>query len=297
MKIDKLTPIVIGEVLLDVFPGREGVLGGAPFNVACHLKGLGLNPLFVSRIGSDPEGERVLERMKSWDISTCSMETDTIHPTGTVRVSLEGGHPSFEILPEQAYDFINGSRLEGLCLENAGLVYCGSLILRSSSPADTIRGILEKTGLPLFVDLNLRAPWYTDATIEYLLDTATWLKVSEEELSVVLKGRQVDPDEFMNEGPAVCESLGLERLVVTYGARGAAAADRREAFFSPPEVPGKIANTVGAGDAMSAMMIKGILQKIPIDRSLEMGVRIASSVCTIDSAVPREPGAFYSGIL
>ena len=296
MNIDKLTPVVVGEVLLDVFPGKEGVLGGAPFNVACHLKGLGLNPVFISRIGDDPEGKRVIERMDNWDISTDFLETDTSHPTGTVQVLLEDGHPSFEILPEQAYDYIEGSRLAGIDLAEAGLLYCGSLILRSPSPAKIIRQILDETGLPLFVDLNLRAPWYSPESIDYLLKTATWLKVSEEELSVVLNGREVGPEEFLTEGPAICENLGLDRLIVTYGAKGAAAADPGEAFFSPPKVPGKIANTVGAGDSMSAMMIRGILQKTPIDTSLELGVRIASAVCTIDSAVPREPGDFYSGI-
>jgi len=294
MEINQLTPIIMGEVLLDVFPGKKGVLGGAPFNVACHLKGLGLDPLFLSRIGRDPEGKRVLERMSAWNIETHSIEFDDTHPTGTVQVFLEQGQPSFEILPEQAYDYIDGSGLQDLNIENAGLVYCGSLILRSTTPETSLRNILQRTGLPLFVDLNLRTPWYSEKTISYLLDSATWLKVSEEELAVVLKGRDMEPQEFLEEGPSICSKLGLARLIVTYGARGAAAADRDTAFFSPPSVPGTIANTVGAGDSMSAMMIRGILQNTPMDESLDLGVKIASAVCTIDSAVPREQGEFYS---
>ena len=48
---------VFGEVLFDHFPGGEKVLGGAPFNVAWHLRAFAGNPLFLSRIGDDPEGE------------------------------------------------------------------------------------------------------------------------------------------------------------------------------------------------------------------------------------------------
>lgn len=294
MKIDQLTPIIMGEVLLDVFPGKKGVLGGAPFNAACHLKGLGLQPLFLSRIGKDPEGKSVIDKMSQWEIETQSVEIDEFHPTGTVQVHLENGQPSYEIVPDQAYDYIDGSGLETLNIQNAGLIYCGSLVLRSESPFGTLRSILKTTDLPLFVDLNLRPPWYSQETIEYLLDTATWLKVNDEELSAVLKGREISPDEFLKEGPSICRRLGLERLIVTYGAQGAAAADRNEAFFCPPKIPGEIATTVGAGDSMSAMMISGILQDTPIKTSLALGVSIASAVCTIESAVPREPGMFYS---
>ncbi len=294
MKIDQLTPIIMGEVLLDVFPGKKGVLGGAPFNAACHLKGLGLQPLFLSRIGKDPEGKSVIDKMSQWEIGTQSVEIDESHPTGTVQVQLEDGQPSYEIIPDQAYDFIDGSGLETLNIQNAGLVYCGSLVLRSESPFGTLQSILKTTDLPLFVDLNLRPPWYSKETIKYLLDAATWLKVNDEELSAVLKGREIKPEEFLTEGPSICRRLGLERLIVTYGARGAAAADRKEAFFCPPEIPGEIANTVGAGDSMSAMMISGILRNTSIKTSLELGVRIASAVCTIESAVPQDPGEFYS---
>lgn len=294
MDINKLTPIIIGEVLLDVFPGKEGVLGGAPFNVACHLKGLGLEPLFLSRIGEDPDGRRVLERMAHWNIGKQSVEIDSSRPTGNVRVHLQQGQPSFDILPSQAYDYIDGSGLEGLDIRSAGLVYCGSLILRSPSPARVLDEVIRQTRLPLFVDLNLRAPWYSEDTIQSLVGISTWLKVSEEELAIVLNGRNVTPKKFLEEGPSLCISLGLERLIVTYGAEGAGAADRRNSYFCPPVVVGEIANTVGAGDAMSAMMIRGILQGVAIDESLALGVKIASAVCTIDSAVPEKTGIFYS---
>ena len=35
-------PLIFGEVLYDVFPGGEEVLGGAAFNAAWNLQGLGL---------------------------------------------------------------------------------------------------------------------------------------------------------------------------------------------------------------------------------------------------------------
>jgi len=38
------SPVLFGEILFDRFPDGREVLGGAPFNVAWHLRGFGLDP-------------------------------------------------------------------------------------------------------------------------------------------------------------------------------------------------------------------------------------------------------------
>jgi fructokinase len=43
-------PVIFGEVLFDCFPDRR-VLGGAPFNVAWNLHGLGAEPAVRGRSG------------------------------------------------------------------------------------------------------------------------------------------------------------------------------------------------------------------------------------------------------
>ena len=58
----KGTVILFGEVLADIFPDRK-VLGGAPFNVARHLKAFGQNPLLITRLGHDALGDEVLDAM------------------------------------------------------------------------------------------------------------------------------------------------------------------------------------------------------------------------------------------
>jgi fructokinase len=51
-------PHILGEVLFDCFPDGRRVLGGAPFNVAWHLAGFGLAPLFLSAVGDDDDGKK-----------------------------------------------------------------------------------------------------------------------------------------------------------------------------------------------------------------------------------------------
>jgi len=60
---------VFGEVLFDCFPGGHEVLGGAPFNVAWHLQGFGLAPVFISRVGNDESGRRVRSALSTWGMN------------------------------------------------------------------------------------------------------------------------------------------------------------------------------------------------------------------------------------
>jgi fructokinase len=76
--------ISIGEVLWDVF-GEEAHLGGAPFNFAAQLQRLGHEVSFVSAIGEDERGDRILARMSAMGLSTEYVSrddgTDSPHST------------------------------------------------------------------------------------------------------------------------------------------------------------------------------------------------------------------------
>ena len=69
-----IRPVVFGEVLWDCFDDGTEVLGGAPFNVAWNLRGFGLDPLFVSRIGHDERGEKILDAMHRWGMDAAGVE-------------------------------------------------------------------------------------------------------------------------------------------------------------------------------------------------------------------------------
>ncbi|HSJ81547.1 MAG TPA: PfkB family carbohydrate kinase, partial [Thiobacillus sp.] len=54
--------VAFGEALVDQFRDRT-VLGGAPFNVACHLGALGAHPVLMTRAGKDAPGEQLQQAM------------------------------------------------------------------------------------------------------------------------------------------------------------------------------------------------------------------------------------------
>jgi len=273
-------PLIFGEVLFDCFPDGSRVLGGAPFNVAWHLRALGLDPLFVSRIGFDAAGDEVLAAMRGWDMDTPGVQRDPDRPTGQVAIRLTDGQPSYAILADQAYDYITPpERLDGIAL-----VYHGSLALRRPTSQAALRAIRACCAAPVFVDVNLRNPWWDAKTVQHLLDAARWCKLNDIELAS-LAGR-ADPAVAARR---LIDRHDLDQVFVTLGAAGALAlgADGTcERIAAPGDVA--VVDTVGAGDAFAAVLIAGILKGWPIAVTLEQAQQLASAVCGLRAALPRE---------
>ena len=116
---------IFGEALIDQFPDGHQVLGGAPFNVAWHLQAFGQSPCFISRVGHDTTGEGIRQAMTDWGMDVDNVQTDPDYPSGTVKVTINRGEPSYDILADQAYDFIDSRQLNPA---NAyGILYHGTL--------------------------------------------------------------------------------------------------------------------------------------------------------------------------
>ncbi len=274
-------PVVFGEVLFDVFPGGESVLGGAPFNVAWHLQGFGLEPVFISRIGMDANGEKVLEQMQAWGMETTGMQWDRLHPTGRVEVGLSNGQPSFTILPEQAYDYIDpelASRT--LAGNNYSLLYHGSLINRSTASREALIQLHEKVGLPVFLDINLRSPWWDISLINKQLSTARWAKMNDDELVRIASDGKNNGNTLEQTARQLCLEHHLETLLITCGAKGAFLVEKGQAsvFRQAIKVP-DLVDTVGAGDAFSAVMMIALIRQWPPDLALGRAGEFAAEIC------------------
>ena len=63
------TILCVGEVLWDALPAGL-FLGGAPFNVACHLHERGVPVAFLSRVGTDHLGEEIRRRTERRGMSS-----------------------------------------------------------------------------------------------------------------------------------------------------------------------------------------------------------------------------------
>ena len=281
-------PVVFGEVLFDCFEGGSKVLGGAAFNVAWHLAGFGADPVFVSRIGTDSLGERVVRAMSDWGMNVRGMQRDPTHPTGSVQVVLTEGQPAFRIPPDQAYDYIDAVTVAGaLRGVSPALLYHGSLSTRNRISRKTLEG-LRALGMPAFVDINLRAPWWSREGLDVLLQGTRWLKLSDGELAAL-----TDPEAPAGADPATAARAlrgryGCELVVVTQGEDGAlfVRADSG-GRIETVEVP-ELVDSVGAGDAFSAVTILGLLRGWTLAPTFERAAAFAAHICGIRGATPRD---------
>jgi fructokinase len=265
---------IFGEVLFDNFPGGVRVLGGAPFNVAWHLQAFGQNPRFISRLGSDPPGNEIAALMDAWGMSREALQTGCEHPTGSVRVYIENGEPRYEIVADCAYDFIADDSPGRETTE--GILYHGTLALRNPVARATLQALKTRHRGKIFVDVNLRAPWWDRETVLHLLGDADWVKLNEAELAALCpehSGLETAMQSF-------CDRFELEGLVVTRGEKGAIAVDSRERFTSvePPATAVPLVDTVGAGDAFAAVLLQGLGKQWPLPVTLERAQAFASAL-------------------
>lgn len=286
--------VLFGEVLADIFPDRA-VLGGAPFNVARHLKAFGRNPVLVSRVGDDDLGKRVLGTMKQCEMATGGVQLDRVHPTGQVKVHLEDGSHRFEILPAQAYDFIHYgvARMIRLPLCPA-LVYFGTLAQRQAISRRALTTLLRSTDAAKFLDINLRPLCYDENVLRLSLQCADILKLNIEELGVLAEMFALSSEKPQVRAGELLRQFDLDRVVITCGEEGAWQLNRAgeivEVMAGDQDVA--VIDTVGAGDAFSAVYILGTLRHWPAIKTLERANAFAAAICGIRGAIP-EHADFY----
>ena len=271
--------IIFGEVLFDCFPDGNIVLGGAPFNVAWHLQAFGVSPLFISRIGNDSYGVTIRETMENWGMNLRGLQLDLEHPTGTVQVNFINNEPHYEIVENSAYDFIEFSNLP--CLPKDSILYHGTLALRSQSCVETLQKIKTNISPSIFLDVNLRTPWWNLKTVELLLKEISWLKLNEEELSLIV------PQESNIESRIqyLLSTFLLNNIILTQGKAGAISfqSNGNQEQIIPSQTT-QIVDTVGAGDAFSSVLILGIIKGWNSAKTLVRAQEFASAIVGIRGA-------------
>jgi fructokinase len=289
--------LVIGEILFDVFE-KEKRLGGAPFNFAYHLKNLGFPVRYISRIGNDPLGKEILNILEQHHFNIDDIQIDDKHDTGTVIVQLSSsGNPTFHINTDAAYDFIKYlPKAHSSLTDTADFIYFGTLVQRSKQGFENIQRFMEnrRPDSVCFYDINLRPDCYSDKVILASLEHADILKLNTQELDECKRIFRFskDNDAFI---PFLMDRYALKIAAITSGDKGSELYTKDDYFQTKINRVSSIVDTVGAGDAYSAMLAVGIIEGWEPARMLTMASAFASLVCEIRGAVPESP-KFYKTI-
>ncbi|WP_353195792.1 carbohydrate kinase [Parapedobacter defluvii] len=284
METGRKQVVCYGEVLWDVLPsGRKP--GGAPMNVAYHLRRLGIPSVLVSRIGDDTDGRALLDFLSGMGIAIDFVQVDEQYETSRVMATIgRDNEVSYQILEPVAWDFIQyDPRLSTLIHTSDVLVY-GSLAARSTQSHATLQQLLDHAKYRLF-DVNLRPPHYTPELIDGLFRRADAAKLNSHELAQVSNWLDIGRGSEDERVGRLQERYELGEIIVTKGAQGAS-------YYTPgtrrdfPAIRVSVTDTVGSGDAFLAAFLVQKLQGEGNETLLELATALGAYVTTKTGACP-----------
>lgn len=281
-----------GEMLWDLFPAGPR-FGGAPANFACHAALHGGRVTMLSAVGDDGRGRAATAILRRFGLDTSLIQTIADAPTGAVGVSVDAaGKPTFEIHAGCAWDRIAWTPTLATRLADVDAVYFGTLGQRGSVSRATIRRALadaKSRGRMRVLDVNLRRPFFDAALIRESVAEASVLKLSDDELAIVLAACGIA--QGLDAAASLRALLSRHRLDLVALTRGAAGALLVSAsdVIDQPGIPTVVRDTVGAGDSFTAALVVGLLRGDPLNTLARVACETAAAVCTYAGALPERP--------
>lgn len=277
--------LCVGELLWDALPAGL-FLGGAPFNVACHLSAAGVQVSMVSRVGDDRLGQEALRRSARYGVGSDLVQVDPVLPTGFVTAIIDdAGHALYEIVHPVAWDAIAPTEQLLARAARARAIVFGSLAQRNATTRSTIERLWNSPGMMVF-DLNLRPPYEDRAAIRRSLQCADIVKVTRHELER-LTGWFDLPAGDRQSAEALAQRFSCDVVCVTRGKDGAALwRDGEWTEHRGFEV--EVRDTVGAGDAFLAVLLAGLLSGADSGTLLQNANLIGAYVATQFGAMPAD---------
>jgi fructokinase len=276
--------LCIGEILWDVLPDGAKA-GGAPMNVALHLKNFGMDVMFAGRIGNDKLGYNLKNFIQSQGLDTTLLQVDNELATSTVEVHLGAdNHVKFDIVDNVAWDRIELTKdLEKTACEADVIIY-GTLASRRSFTRNTIINTLSRSKALKLIDVNLRSPYYNKGVVEKLLVKASIVKLNNEEINVIGGWYNQKSDDY-ELTRWFSEKFQSDIVCVTRGDKGALIFHEGE-FIEHPGFQVSVRDTVGSGDAFLAGFLSKYLNGNTLHKSLEFACATGAVVATKAGATP-----------
>jgi len=255
---------VAGEVLIDLIPNgseREPIVGGGPANTAKALAMIGIDTQFIDGISSDEYGQ-----MAKSELETSGVKLNYVKysdkPTCLAIVSLsDSGSASyeFEIENTATFDFIP-DWLPNPQTERPALLHLGTLATVIEPGASVLYEWAQSVAkvAPIVFDPNIRPAVINDRE-KYVKQVERWVsissavKASDEDIKWLYPSLEIEQviNNWLAKGPSL--------IVVTHSDKGISAYRLGEKV-SIDAVKVVVADTVGAGDTVGAILVEAIVK-------------------------------------
>jgi len=316
----KTKVVCVGEALVDRIMNKSNqeftdYLGGAPANVACGLRKLQIDSIFIGRLGSDEIGKKFTEQFKQLAVNINFLQLDNNLPTRIVKVNRDNSGDRYfsgfdtslnTVFADEAIDRVllekDIKSLEKLFLKTKYLV-CGTILLSSSISAKSINylvSIANKFNVKIIIDLNWREVFWDYSTfssqtskeervdlIKNFLKNAHLLKLAKEEAILF----------FENENPLEISRTILNRpdVIITDGANPISWFINGMQGTTEVINSSKIVDTTGAGDAFLAGLISRLISlglsptKLEIQNCVSFASVCGLLTCFGEGAIDQQP--------
>jgi len=254
---------VTGEVLIDLIPegaGRKPIVGGGPANTAKALAKIGIDTQFIDGISTDDYGQ-----MAKGELISAGVNLDYVKysdkQTCLAIVSLSDlGSASYEFVIEDTATFdFNPVWLPNPQLKRPALLHIGTLATAIEPGASVLLEWAQSVAnvAPIVFDPNIRPAVVSDRK-QYVQQVERWIsissavKVSDEDIKWLYPSLEIEQvvNDWLAKGPSL--------IVVTYGDKGLAGYRQGE-MVSVDAVRVVVADTVGAGDTVTAILVEAIV--------------------------------------
>lgn len=252
--------------------------GGVGRNMAENLGRLGAPTVFLTVFGEDTAGELIIAHMQTVGVNMSYAQIVPFARTGSyIAVLDEHGELSvavsdFSVMNALDADYI---RADEKLFADARFVLID--LNMSIQTIDVIIALCQQYGLPLGADPTSVA--HTQKIVGRVKYFDVLLPNTDE--LAVLVGEPISLDDAPTEyGARQLVALGVDMAIVTLGSQGVAYATANESGFIESPVC-EMVDATGAGDALSAGVVFGLINDLPLHDAIKHG--IAAACLTVSS--------------
>ena len=255
--------LCIGEALIDMICTDKGMAlsegnhflkkaGGAPTNVAAAIGALGGSVSIVAKVGDDPFGKHLQNKMRQFGVDTQWMQMDKDTFTTFAFVSLMNNGERDFIFNRGADGALSKSDIEKISLENFSIIHFGSATAFLPAPlqADYTYLLDQTLTQKKFIsfDPNFRHLLFPGDRSNFIQQSKHFLqhchfcKLSDEEAMLIAEKSSV------TEAIQKLATLSKAVIAITLGKDGTLLCYKGQTH-TIPSIPVNPVDTTGAGDA------------------------------------------------
>jgi sugar/nucleoside kinase (ribokinase family) len=239
-------------------------MGGSCTIFACQAAKLGLKTAVIGKVGDDPFGDLILQRLSGAGVDISRMARDKSLKTG-ITVVMNTGSDRAMLTYTGTIDVIGKEDLPDDIFESTRHLHLGSYFLmnRIRPHYPSIIAAVKASGGTVSIDTNWDPAEQWDGGLKALLPLVDILMPNEKEAIAIAGTTTVDA--------AVAALREVVPILVVKRGKEGATVHTKGVDHAVPAVKIKVVDTVGSGDSFDAGFLHGYLNGMPLLECARIG--------------------------